>query len=61
MTVIVPVATLQVGCVTVTVGATGGDGCALIVPLVMAETQPALFFEVIEYEPGTRPLNIVEA
>jgi hypothetical protein len=42
-----PFASVQVGCVTVTVGAAGADGCAFIVPVVAAETQPLAFSAVI--------------
>ena len=44
--VIVPVATAQVGCVTVAVGAAGVAGCAFTVTLVTADTQPALLLAV---------------
>jgi hypothetical protein len=39
VTVIVPVATAQVGCVVVTDAAAGGDGCALTVTDVGEEIQ----------------------
>ena len=44
--VIVPVATAQVGWVTVAVGADGVAGCAFTVTLVTADTQPALLLAV---------------
>ena len=40
--VIVPVATAQVGCVNVVVGAAGGVGCGLIVTDVAGDVHPAL-------------------
>ena len=46
VTVIVPVATKHVGCVTVAVGADGVAGCAFTVTLVGAEVQPAAFLAV---------------
>ena len=45
--VMVPVATKQVGCVKLKVGATGVAGCDPIVPVVDVEIQPELFFAVI--------------
>ena len=44
LTVMVPVATVQVGCVTVTVGVAGLVGAALIVTGVEADTQPLVVF-----------------
>ena len=46
VTVIVPVATKHVGCVTVAVGADGVAGCADTITLVGAEVQPAAFLAV---------------
>jgi hypothetical protein len=46
-TVIVPVATAQVGCKLQAVGAAGVAGCVLIVTLV-GEIHPAAFFYVTE-------------
>ena len=46
--VIVPVATEQVGCVILTVGAIGVAGCAAIVPVKAGDTHPLAFFAVIE-------------
>ena len=45
LTVIVPVATVQVGCVGVAVGAAGADGAALI-NWVAVEIHPAAFLTV---------------
>ena len=44
--VIAPLANVQVGCVSLTVGAAGIAGCGAIVTLVAAETQPPLLFAV---------------
>ena len=44
--VMVPVATVQVGCIKVVVGATGVGGWALIVSLVPDEIQLTEFFAV---------------
>ncbi len=47
VTVIVPVADVQSGClVTLAVGAAGADGTALTTRLSGAETQPVPFFTV---------------
>ena len=56
VTVIVPVATEHVGCVTTAVGADGVAGCAVTVTLVGPDTQPAAFFAVTVWVlPATRP------
>jgi hypothetical protein len=57
VTVIIPVASVHVGCVTVTVGAAGVGGCAFIVATVAEETHPAAFLAVTKYEPGATPVN----
>ena len=57
VTVIDPVAVLHVGCVSVTVGATGVAGAELIVSTVAAEIQPAAFFTVTLYVPGATAVN----
>ena len=44
--VMVPVATVQVGCTVLVVGAAGVGGCALTVTLVIEEIQPSLFCAV---------------
>ena len=46
--VMVPVATEQVGCVILTVAATGVVGCAFTIAVVPVETQPPLLFTVTE-------------
>ncbi len=46
VTVIVPVATVQPGWATVTVGCVRAGGGTLIVTLRGGDTQPALFFTV---------------
>ena len=56
-TVMVPVATVHVGCVGVAVGATGADGAALIVIGVADEIQPAASFTVTLYVPGATLVN----
>jgi len=57
--VMVPVATLQVGCtVTLAVGAAGVAGCAFTVTDVTDDIQPLLFFAVRLYELVAMPLNM---
>ena len=46
VTVILPVATDQVGCVVLTVAAVGVEGCALITPAVGIEIHPCAFSTV---------------
>ncbi len=54
--VIVPVATVQVGCtVTEAVGVAGVAGWAFTVTLVTEEIHPLLFFAVRLYEPAAMP------
>ena len=57
LTVIVPVATVQVGCVGVAVGAAGANGAASIVTLVAEEIQPVASFTVTLYVPGATLVN----
>ena len=57
VTVIVPVASEQVGWISVTVGAAGAVGAAVIVAIVIAEIHPDAFLAVTLYGPATRPLN----
>jgi hypothetical protein len=63
VTVIVPVATEQVGCaVALAVGAAGTDGCAFTVRLVAVDTHPlVVFFVVTLYVPGATLVNVVPA
>ena len=55
-TVIVPVATAHVGCVSVVVGAAGGVGCGFIVTELAGEVQVP-FLAVTLYVPGATLLN----
>ena len=57
VTVIVPVAVLQVGCVSVRVGAAGADGAAFIMLTVTLDMQPPAFFTVTLYVPGATAEN----
>ena len=59
VTVMVPVAIVQVGCINVAVGATGVGGWALIVTLVPEEIHPSEFIAVSVYMPDAKALNIV--
>ena len=55
VTVIVPVATLHVGCVKVTVGVAGVAGCALMITLNAAEVHPTALVVVTSYVPEVNP------
>ena len=58
VTVIVPVATVHVGCnVTDATGVVGAVGAALTVTLVAVLIHPLAFFIVTLYVPGTTPVN----
>ena len=57
VTVIVPVATAQVGWVILAVGADGVTGCAFTVTLVTSLIQPAAVFAVTEYVPAITPVK----
>jgi hypothetical protein len=57
VTVIVPVATVHVGCVTGAVGAGGVMGWALTVPVAAAEIQPTLFLALTLYVPVATPVK----
>ena len=59
VTIIVPVANVQVGWINVVVGAAGAPGAGLIVSMVPAEIHPSEFIAVTEYRPGTSELNVV--
>jgi hypothetical protein len=54
VTVMVPVATVQVGWVILTDGAEGATGCAFTVTEVADDVQPELFLAVTLYVPGDR-------
>ena len=58
VTVMVPVATAQVGWVRETDGAAGVEGCALIVALVPEEIQPSGLLAVTLYKPVATPENV---
>src|SRR5665811_1121234 len=58
-TVIVPVATAQVGCTTVKVGTTGGVGCALMVTDAEdVQVLSVVLLTVMVCEPGVTLLNV---
>ena len=54
---IIPVATVQVGCVTEAVGAAGITGGTLTVTEVTGEIQPLLLFAVRLYARADSPVN----
>jgi len=58
--VIAPVASLQLGCVSETVGAEGVNGCVLIVTPVTEDSHPDAFITVTLYVPDVTPLNTVD-
>ena len=59
VTVIVPVATVHVGCVTVAAGVVGAAGCAITTTEVPELTHPPADFIVTVYVLGCTPKNIV--
>ena len=59
VTVIVPVANVQVGWINVAVGAAGVGGWALIVTVVPKEMHPSEFIAVTVYVPGATALNVI--
>ena len=58
VTMIVPVANVQVGWINVAIGAAGVGGWALIVTLVPKEIHPPAFFALTVYVPGATALNV---
>ena len=54
--VIIPVATVQVGCVTAITGAAGVGGCAFTIILVTGEMQLAAFCKVSVCGPVETPV-----
>ena len=56
--VMVPVATLQVGCVIVTVGAAGVTGCVFTVPVAATELHVPLLAVMLYAAPAVMELNI---
>jgi hypothetical protein len=61
VTVIVPVATVQVGCVTLTVGATGIAGCAFTTAEIAGDVHSAEFLTVTLYVAfAATPVNVVD-
>lgn len=56
--VMVPVDTVQEGCVTEIVGADGVEGCVFTVATVAFDTHPDAFRAVTLYDPVAMPLNI---
>ena len=62
VTVIVAVDVVQVGCVTLTVGADGVAGCAFTTAGVAGDVHPALFLTVTLYVAfAATPLNTFDA
>src|SRR5665647_1886232 len=60
-TVIVPVATAQVGCTTVNVGTAGGVGCALMVTDAEdVQVLSVVLLTVMVWEPAATPVKIGE-
>jgi hypothetical protein len=61
VTLILPVAKVQVDCITLAVGIIGVTGCALTIALVDGLTQPSAFFTNTLYVPVATPLKLVAA
>ena len=57
---IVPVATAQVGCTVVAVGATGVAGWALITTVVATDSQPSALFTFTWYVPVVNAPDVAE-
>ena len=60
MTVIVPVATAQVGCTVVAVGAAGVAGWVFIVIGVAADSQPSALFTFTWYVPAANAPEVAD-
>ena len=61
VTVILPVATEQVGWTVVATGAVGAAGAALMVTDVAVEIQPEAFLAVTLYVPAATPVKVADA